>query len=80
MAIHRSLGDVFEFPCFDEKKMFSLEEILENKPVEEFYRKVNCNCVNEISTKDTFFCWKQNKYHRIRFGRYKFNKDSISQE
>lgn len=62
VAIHRSLGDVFEFPCFDEKKMFSLEEILENKPVEEFYRKVNCNCVNEISTKDTFFCWKQNKY------------------
>lgn len=55
VAIHRSLGDVFEFPCFDEKKMFSLEEILENKPVEEFYRKVNCNCVNEISTKDTFF-------------------------
>ena len=33
VAIHRSLGDVFEFPCFDEKKMFSLEEILENKPV-----------------------------------------------
>ena len=62
VAIHRSLGDVFEFPCFDEKKMFSLEEILENKPVEEFYRKVNCNCVNGISTKDTFFCWKQNKY------------------
>ena len=62
VAIHKSLGDVFEFPCFDEKKMFSLEEILENKPVEEFYRKVNCNYVNEISTKDTFFCWKQNKY------------------
>lgn len=68
VAIHRSLGDVFEFPCFDEKKMFSLEEILENKPVEEFYRKVNCNCVNEISTKDTFF---NTKYIVFEFKNYK---------
>ena len=62
VAIHRSLDDAFEFPYFDEKKMLSPEEILENKPVEEFYRNVNHNYVSEISTKDTFFCWKQNKY------------------
>ena len=62
VAIHRSLDDAFEFPYFNEKKMLSPEEILENKPVEEFYRNVNHNYVSEISTKDTFFCWKQNKY------------------
>ena len=26
------------------------------------YRKINRNYVSEISIKDTFFCWKQNKY------------------
>lgn len=62
VAIHGLLDDAFEFPYFDEKKMLSPEEILENKPVEEFYRNVNHNYVSEISTKDTFFCWKQNKY------------------
>ena len=62
MATQRSLGDEFEFPYFNEKKIISPEEILENKCVEEFYRKINHNCISEESTKDTFFCWKQNQY------------------
>lgn len=62
VATHRSLGDEFEFPYFNEKKMISLEEILENKCVEEFYQEINHNCISEESTKDTFFCWKQNQY------------------
>lgn len=62
VATQRSLGDEFEFPYFNEKKIISQEEILENKCVEEFYRKINHNCISEESTKDTFFCWKQNQY------------------
>ena len=42
--------------------MLSPEEILENKPVEEFYRNVNHNYVSEISTKDTFFVGIKIKY------------------
>ena len=62
VATHRSMEETFEFPYFDGKEKVSLDDIFEDKRVNDFYYKINYDQIREQSTEDTFLLWKQNQY------------------
>ena len=65
VAIIEPLENEFEFPDFGIKKEWLIEEILENTEVEDYYYDIKMNQVDEISKKDTFFCWKSKEHKYI---------------